>query len=95
MAYTYQMPPALDDTLTQNTIKLLSYSPILFLFNGLWMISNRQMFSSWVNSIPDSNEVMKTGHTVASMFLKPQPSTPMVLISLAFVIIIVLRATLY
>ena len=53
------------------------------------------MFSSWVNSIPDSNEVMKTGHTVASMFLKPQPSTPMVLISLAFVIIIVLRATLY
>lgn len=41
MAYTYQMPPALDDTLTKNTIKLLSYSPVLFLLNGLWMVSNK------------------------------------------------------
>ena len=40
MAYTYHMPPQLDDTLTQNMLKILSYSPILFLFNGLWMISN-------------------------------------------------------
>jgi len=41
MAFTYQMPPALDDALTKNTLELLSYSPLLFLFNGLWMISNR------------------------------------------------------
>ena len=41
MAYNYQLPPALDDALTRNMIKLLSYSPILFLLNGLWMLSNR------------------------------------------------------
>ena len=41
MAYTYQMPPALDDALTKNMLQLLSYSPILLIFNGLWMISNR------------------------------------------------------
>ena len=41
IAYTYTMPPALDDTLTNNCIKVMSYSPILFLLNGFWMLSNR------------------------------------------------------
>ena len=68
MAYTYQMPPALGKALTSNILKLLSYSPVLFLFNGLWMLSNKQIFSSWVDSIPDSSTLMKTGHTVSSLF---------------------------
>ena len=44
IAYTYQLPPAMDDTMTENSIKMLSYTPILFLMNGYWMLSNRQMF---------------------------------------------------
>ena len=40
LAYTYQMPPAMDDMLTKNALNLLSYSPILFLLNGYWMYSN-------------------------------------------------------
>ena len=70
MAYTYQLPPALDEALTKNMIKLLSYSPILFLLNGLWMISNKQIFSSWLNQIPDTSTNMRTGHTIASLFDK-------------------------
>ena len=38
---------------------------------------------------------MVTGHTMESLFAKLQPATPMLLISLAFIIIIVLRATVY
>ena len=41
LAYTYQTPPALDDQLTKNTLKMILYSPLFFLLNGLWMISNR------------------------------------------------------
>ena len=41
IAYTYQLPPAMDDKMTQNALKLLSYTPIIFLINGYWMLSNR------------------------------------------------------
>jgi len=40
IAYTHQMPPAMDDMMTQNALRKLSYAPILFLFNGYWMLSN-------------------------------------------------------
>lgn len=49
VAYTYQLPPAMDDMLTKNALKILSYSPLLFLFNGFWMLSNRQIFDNVVN----------------------------------------------
>lgn len=64
VAYTYQMPPLMDDTLTKNTMRLLSYSPILFLLNGLWMISNKQIFDSWVAPLASASSVMDTGHTI-------------------------------
>ena len=95
MAYNYQLPPALDDALTRNMIKLLSYSPILFLLNGLWMLSNRQIFNSWLNPIPDKSASMQTGHTVSSLFYKLEPETPMLLIVLAFFVIIILRIMIY
>jgi len=41
LAYTYQMPPRMDDQLTKNTLTLLSFSPLLFLLNGYWMFSNQ------------------------------------------------------
>ena len=68
MAFTYQMPPALDDSLTKNFIQLLSYSPILFIFNGLWMVSNQQIFSSVVNPIADTNSIMSSSHTIYGLF---------------------------
>ena len=30
----------MDQTMTQNAIRLLKYIPILFLWNGYWMLSN-------------------------------------------------------
>lgn len=41
----------MDDKMTVNTMKLLSYTPILFLFNGYWMLSNRQIFENIINRI--------------------------------------------
>ena len=95
MAYTYHMPPQLDDALTQNMLKILSYSPILFLFNGLWMLSNKQIFESSVNAIPSSNTLMPTGHTIGSLFNNVEPFTPLLLISFAFIFIVIFRIFCY
>ena len=46
----------MDDKMTVNAMKLLSYTPILFLFNGYWMLSNRQIFGNVVNSLTYSTE---------------------------------------
>ena len=41
LAFTYTMPPAMDDMLTKNALHLLSYSPLALLLNGYWMFSNQ------------------------------------------------------
>lgn len=41
IAYVYQLPPAMDDTMTKNALSLLAFTPIIFLFNGFWMLGNR------------------------------------------------------
>jgi len=51
LAYTYQLPPAMDDKMTVNAMNLLAYTPIMFLMNGYWMLSNRQMFENTINSL--------------------------------------------
>ena len=49
VAYCFQLPPAMDDKMTVNAMRLFSYTPIMFLFNGYWMLSNRQMFENVIN----------------------------------------------
>jgi len=41
VAYQMKLPPALDDKLTTNCISMLKLAPIMLLFNGYWMMSNR------------------------------------------------------
>ena len=49
IAYFYKMPPSMNDTMTKNAMKIFSYLPILFMFNGFWMLSNRQIFENIIN----------------------------------------------
>ena len=44
IAYEMKVPPALDDKLIKNFVKMLKYAPLLFLMNGYWMVSNPSMF---------------------------------------------------
>ena len=39
----------MDDKMTKNAMNLLSWTPFIFLLNGYWMLSNRQMFENIVN----------------------------------------------
>lgn len=68
LAYTYEMPPQMDDMLTRNALNLLGYSPLMFLLNGYWMFSNKQMFEGVVTSIDSLNDRMETSHTFDSVF---------------------------
>lgn len=40
LAYTYEMPPSMNDQLSKYTLRMMSFSPLLFLLNGFWMYSN-------------------------------------------------------
>jgi len=48
IAYTYRIPPALDDKMTINALNMLTFAPVLFMCNGYWMLSNMQIFQSKV-----------------------------------------------
>jgi hypothetical protein len=46
VAYLVKQPPALDETLTTGSLDLLRWAPMLFLFNGYWMVTNTGVFPS-------------------------------------------------
>ena len=88
VAFTYPMPPALDDQMTKNALGLLSYSPILLLMNGYWMLSNKQIFDSELNSISTITSDMLTGHTLSTILVLDH-AFPMVVIALVSLFLIV------
>lgn len=46
----------MDDKMTQNALFMLSYAPLLFLMNGYWILSNRQMFGNVVSKVEYSTQ---------------------------------------
>jgi hypothetical protein len=40
VAYYMKVPPALDDKLTNNALRVLKYAPLFLLANGYWQMSN-------------------------------------------------------
>jgi hypothetical protein len=94
VAYCYQMPPAMDDKMTKNAMTLLSYTPILFLLNGFWMIGNKQIFQGYVDQVAYTTTVMLTGHSWNSI-MDVNQATPMLLIGIALVFITIMRVYFY
>lgn len=62
VAFFMKQPPSLDDKLTVNTLGLLKFAPMLMLFNGYWMLSNRQIFENVWTVIQDTTQHMKSDH---------------------------------
>ena len=91
-AYFVKLPPAMGDTLTATTISALNFSPILLLFNGYWMISNKQIFENKWSYIQVDGEPMKSGHTLNH--LEVDWSTPLLMMALASTFIIVAQIVL-
>lgn len=91
VAYTYQIPPSLDDRMTNNAIQLLLKAPIFYMINGFWMLTNTQIFNGWVNPIAKQGEPMVTGHTV-NMTMSVNQASPLFLLTIALFVIIILES---
>lgn len=84
LAHIVVLPPALDQKLTVNAISLLKWAPMLLLFNGYWMISNKQIFNNTWEFKDNAFDSMKSEHFV---FWGVNWSSPLLLISLASVVL--------
>ena len=90
VAYTYPMPPALDDRMTKNALSLLTFSPVLLMMNGYWMLSNKQIFDSELNSVSSTTENMLTGHTFEDLY-KLNHAFPLLVLALAALFLVIFR----
>lgn len=61
--YFYQLPPTFDDKLTKNAVKIIRFAPLVYLFFGYWMLSNKQIFTDMAKYILYTNEIPLTFHT--------------------------------
>mmetsp|Transcript_5223 Transcript_5223/g.8085 ORF Transcript_5223/g.8085 Transcript_5223/m.8085 type:complete len:884 (-) Transcript_5223:266-2917(-) len=86
-AWGVKLPAALDDKLTNNALNMLKWAPILFLFNGYWMVSNRQMFENTWNYITDVEHTMKSSHQIVFGVNWAAPTLFMAVASVALVIV--------
>lgn len=83
-----KQPPALDDKLTMNALDMLKYAPLLMLFNGYWMLSNRQIFENVYSFIDTTSNQMKSEHLLQWTV---NQASPVLLMSLAAVFLIVMQ----
>ena len=86
-AWVVKLPAALDDKLTNNALNMLKWAPIMFLFNGYWMVSNRQIFSNSWEYILETTHTMKSNHKLEFGIDWAAPILLMALASLALVLI--------
>ena len=77
----------MGDTLTSTTIGALNFSPLLLLFNGYWMISNKQIFENKWNYIQVDGDPMKSSHLLTHFNV--DWATPLLVMALASTFIIV------
>jgi hypothetical protein len=58
LAYSYRQPPAYDERLNNNVLALMTYSPLLFLSFGYWMLSSRQLLYNNLYTMSHSSDVV-------------------------------------
>ena len=78
VAYYMRQPPALDDKMIRNCIRMLKWAPLFFLGNGYWMISNKQIFSNVYDFIDRHSDMMKSKHIFK--LTADDPAAPMTLL---------------
>ena len=90
IAYFYGIPPAMDDRMIKNAMRLLSYTPIFFLFNSYWMLSNRQMFEGVINSKDLSDEEMSSSHDLNTIWYFNH-ATPLIYMAITLFVLVLIR----
>lgn len=87
VSYQVKLPPATDDTITNNLISKCKYAPLLMMANGYWMLSSPQIFENKWNYIPSIlNTHMKSDHFLT---LDINWAFPVLLLTLASFVILI------
>jgi hypothetical protein len=88
VAYQVKLPPALDEKLTVNCINMLKWAPLLLLFNGYWMISNKQIYQNDWSYIDKTTDTMRSNHFA---FFGVNWATPLLFMACCAVFIIAIQ----
>lgn len=91
LAYLVRQPAAMDDRLSKNALALAKWAPILLLFNGYWMLGNRQIFMNKWDYIMKEQDPMPSGHYLPDYF-ELSWTTPVYIFLFASIVIIIVQA---
>jgi len=76
VTYTMRQPPAMDNLLSKSVLGIMKYAPLCMLFNGFWLLDNKQFFENVWGYKNKTTEFMKSQHFVA---IKVNQSSPLLL----------------
>ena len=62
VCYWYKQPPAFDEKMTMNTLRMLLWAPIIYMMFSYWVLSNNQMFDNVVFKYANANDLVLSGH---------------------------------
>jgi hypothetical protein len=63
-AWVFKMPPAMDNKLTKNALGMIKLAPLFLLFNGFWMVDNKQIFENVWSYVKLDNHPMPSHHYI-------------------------------
>lgn len=88
VAYNMRQPPAMDDALSKSVLSILKFAPIFLLFNGFWMLDNRQYFDNvWIYKNKVTHNMM-SGHFPN---FKVNQASPMLLAGFLCLVIVLIQ----
>lgn len=91
VAYNYRQPPAMDNSLSDSVMSIMKYAPIMLLFNGYWLMDNRQFFDNVWHYKDKVTDNMWSDHKIVYRVCQ---SSPLFLMSMTCVILIVVQVVI-
>jgi hypothetical protein len=88
VAYNYKQPPAMDNSLSDSVLSIMKYAPLMLLFNGFWLMDNRQFFDNVWHYKDKVTENMWADHLPGYRVCQ---SSPLFLMSMTCVALIVVQ----
>jgi len=84
ICYYYRQPPAFDEKMTMNTLRILQWAPMVYMLMSYWMLTNNQIFDNVVYPVEKVTDVLRSGHTIISDFkdLKYDQGFPLLIMGL-------------
>mmetsp|Transcript_16102 Transcript_16102/g.25007 ORF Transcript_16102/g.25007 Transcript_16102/m.25007 type:complete len:124 (-) Transcript_16102:564-935(-) len=79
----------MDDSLTKNALNLAKWAPTFLLFNGYWMLSNRQIFADHWTFLDKQTEGMRSEHLVK--YFSVDWATPVEIMAFASLVLTVVQ----